>query len=41
VYEARLDRVDLSAQIRDVGLDDTVIAAEVVLPDVIEDLRLG
>ena len=32
------ERVELLAQVRDVGLDDVGTAAEVVLPDVIEDL---
>jgi hypothetical protein len=33
--------VDLLAQVADVGLDDVVVAAEVVAPDVVQDLGLG
>src|SRR5579875_83889 len=33
VDQARLDRVDLPAQHRDVGLHDPGVAAEVVVPD--------
>ena len=40
VDEAGLDLVDLLAQVADVGLDDAAVAAEVVLPHVVEDLRL-
>ena len=36
-----LDGVDLAAQVRDVGLDDAVVTAEVVAPHVVEDLPLG
>src|SRR5699024_6942192 len=32
--------VDLATQIGDIGLDDAGVAAEVVLPHVVEDLRL-
>ena len=32
--------VDLLAQVADVGLDDVGVAVEVVLPHVVEDLRL-
>src|SRR5690606_10466309 len=32
--------VELAAQVRDVGLHDAGVAVEVVLPDVVEDLRL-
>src|SRR6266511_3753020 len=38
--EARLLEVDLFAQVADVVLDDAGIAAEVVAPDVVDDLRL-
>jgi hypothetical protein len=38
--EAGVDVVDLLPQVADVGLDHTAIAAEVVLPHVVEDLRL-
>ena len=41
VDELGLDVVDLPAQVTDVGLDDAPVAAEVVVPDVVEDLRLG
>ncbi|CPU65988.1 Uncharacterised protein [Mycobacteroides abscessus] len=33
--------VDLAAQVGDVELDDVGLAAEVVVPDAVEDLRLG
>src|SRR5207342_376240 len=33
--------VDLLAQVGDVQLDDVGLAAEVVVPDAVEDLRLG
>ena len=33
--------VDLLAQVGDVELDDVGLAAEVVVPDAVEDLRLG
>src|SRR6266540_2868363 len=36
-----LNRVELAAQVVDVGLDDAVVAAEVVAPHVVEDLALG
>src|SRR5262245_29707933 len=36
-----VDVVDLAAEVADVGLDDAAVPAEVVLPDVVEDLRLG
>src|SRR4029077_21128848 len=38
--QRRLIAVDLLAQVADVRLDDPSVASEVVLPDVIEDLRL-
>src|SRR6266498_4448415 len=41
VDQRRAVAVDLAAQVADVGLDDIVVAAEVVAPDVVEDLRLG
>ena len=41
VQQPRLAGVDLAAQIGDVGLDDVGVAAEVVVPHVVEDLRLG
>ena len=40
VDQAGLDVVELAAQVADVGLDDAAVAAEVVLPHVVEDLRL-
>ena len=39
--QLRLGGVELAAEVADVRLDDAAVAAEVVLPDVIEDLRLG
>ena len=39
--ERRADAVDLLAQVADVRLDDGRVAAEVVLPDVVEDLVAG
>src|ERR1022692_9396 len=41
VQEVWLGGVDLAAQDRDVGLDDARIAAEVVVPDMVQDLHLG
>src|SRR5262245_23129375 len=41
VQQVRLCRIDLAAQHRDVGLDDAGVAAEVVVPDVVEYLHLG
>src|SRR5260221_10078539 len=41
VDQPRLTGVDLAAQVGDVRLDDAVVAAEVVAPDVVEDLPLG
>src|SRR5690242_10414082 len=41
VDQLRLDVVYLLAQITDVRLDDAAVATEVVLPDMVEDLRLG
>ena len=38
--QRRAERVELLAQVADVGLDDVRVAAEVVVPDVLEDLRL-
>ena len=40
VDERGLDRVDLAPQVGDVRLDDVRLAVEVVVPDVVEDLRL-
>src|SRR6266540_6138148 len=40
VDQRRLLEVDLFAQVTDVGLDDAGIAAEVVAPDVVDDLSL-
>lgn len=37
--QMRFDGVDLSTQVADVGLDDAAAAAEVVLPDSVEQLR--
>src|SRR5690606_41706241 len=34
-------RIDLAAKVRDVALHDAGVAVEVVLPHVVEDLRLG
>src|SRR5476649_2360813 len=39
--ESRLLHVDLASQVGDVGLDDAGLAAEVVVPYVVEDLGLG
>ncbi len=39
--QPRLLEVDLFAQVADVVLDDPGIAAEVVAPDVVDDLGLG
>src|SRR5206468_6943201 len=39
--QGRLHAVDLLAEVADVGLHDGARAAEVVLPDVVEDLALG
>ena len=39
--QLRLGRVHLASEVADVGLDDAAVATEVVLPDVVEDLRLG
>src|SRR4051794_11360987 len=41
VDQARLPVVDLAPQVRDVRLHDVVVAAEVVLPYMVQDLRLG
>src|SRR5690349_20725892 len=41
VDQPRVGHVDLAPQVRDVGLDDAVVATEVVVPHVVEDLRLG
>src|SRR5690349_14710436 len=41
VDQPGLHVVHLAPQVRDVRLDDVVVAAEVVLPHVVEDLRLG
>src|SRR5688572_7775493 len=41
VDERRAEAVELLAQVADVGLDHVVAAVVVVLPHVIEDLRLG
>src|SRR4051812_10895924 len=41
VQQSLLPRVDLAAQIGDIGLDDVDVAAEVVAPHMVEDLRLG
>src|SRR5690242_7692358 len=41
VDQARLDDVDLAAQVGDVRLDHTGLAVEVVPPDLVQDLRLG
>src|SRR6185369_11975042 len=41
VQQPLLPGVDLAAQVGDVGLDDVHVAAEVVAPDVVEDLGLG
>src|SRR3984893_3910792 len=40
VKQPRLSGIDLPAQVRDIGLDDVDIAAEVIAPDVVKDLRL-
>src|SRR6202171_2105642 len=40
VEQTLLTGVDLAAQIRHIGLDDVDVAAEVVPPHVVEDLRL-
>ena len=39
--ERGTERIELASQIPHVGLDDVAVAAEVVVPDVIEDLALG
>src|ERR1700744_1535981 len=39
VQQALLPRVDLAPQVRDIGLDDVDVAAEVVAPDMVENLR--
>ena len=39
--QRRPELLELLAQIAHVGLDDVAVAAEVVVPDVVEDLRLG
>src|SRR5260221_8031696 len=41
VQQVGLGGVDLAPQYRDVGLHDPGIPAEVVVPDVVEDLHLG
>src|SRR5687767_8120243 len=41
VQEARLGGVDLAAEVGDVGLDHVGLAVEVVVPHVVENLRLG
>src|SRR6516165_1960433 len=41
VQQPLLPRVDLATQIRHVGLDDIHVAAEVVAPDMVENLRLA
>src|SRR5579875_1651138 len=41
VQQVRLGGVDLAAQHGDVRLHDPGVAAEVVVPDVVEDLHLG
>src|SRR3954463_8790200 len=41
VDHRRAPGVDLATQVGDVELDDVALAAEVVLPDPVEDLRLG
>src|SRR5689334_4696214 len=38
--QRRADRIELPAQVADVGLDDVRVAGEVVLPHVLEDLAL-
>src|SRR4051794_6310984 len=40
VQQPRVGGVDLAAQVGDVGLDDVGLAVEVVVPHVVEDLRL-
>ena len=40
VDEGRPELLELLAQVAHVGLDDIAVAAEVVVPDVVEDLRL-
>src|SRR5205807_10121406 len=40
VDQVGLPRVDLLAQVADVRLDDVRLAAEVVVPDMVEDLLL-
>src|SRR6266545_7392705 len=37
VQQPRLDGVDLAAEVGDVRLDDAAVAAEVVVPHVVED----
>src|SRR5882757_6615486 len=41
VDQRRLGLVDLATEVVDVRLDDTPVAAEVVLPDPVQDLRLA
>src|SRR5215472_6417599 len=41
VDQARLDGVDLAAEHRHVRLHDSCVTAEVVVPDVVQDLHLG
>src|SRR6478672_1783646 len=38
--QRRAERIELLAQVADVGLDDVRVAAEVVVPHVVEDLAL-
>src|SRR3954463_13988742 len=40
VQQPRLGRVDLAAQVGDVRLDDVGLAVEVVVPHMVQDLRL-
>src|SRR3954452_1213070 len=40
VQQPRVGGVDLAAQVGDVGLDDVGLAVEVVVPHVVQDLRL-
>src|SRR4051794_5881541 len=41
VDQRRSEPVELLPEVADVGLDDVGVAVEVVLPHVVEDLRLG
>src|SRR5674476_1063665 len=39
--QCRFFHVDLASKVRDVGLDDAGLTAEVVVPHMVEDLGLG